>query len=107
MSIGQFSFKKTQMAQKINLTHPTGKKAIRMDKDKYTMMEKSVLSALNSNEELTHTELLKIITDDFKKYKINFEGSIEWHMEWVKLDLESKKKIRRISDKAPIKFKIS
>jgi hypothetical protein len=41
----------------------------------------------------THKEILKTITEDFKKNKIKCDGSMEWHMEWVKLDLEARKKI--------------
>lgn len=95
------------MEQKMKLTHPAGKKAISMDKGKYEVMEKAIFAALQSNVELTHTELLKKVADDFKKSKTTFEGSVEWHMEWVKLDLEAKKIIKRISDKVPVKFKLA
>lgn len=94
------------MDQKINLLHPAGKKAIRMDMNKYTVMEKSILTALKASEELTHSELLKKVTADFKKNNTKFEGSVEWHMEWVKLDLEAKKKIRRSTENTPVRFAI-
>lgn len=95
------------MEQKIQLTHPGGKKAIRMDKEKYTFIEKSILTCLKVKAEATHKEILKAITGDFKKDKIKFTGSIEWNMEWVKLDLEARKKIKRIADTKPIKFKLT
>ncbi len=94
------------MEQKIQLKHPAGKKAISMDKEKYGVMEKSLLICLKGKAEATHKEILDIITEDFKKNKIKFNGSIEWHMEWVKLDLEAKKKIARIADTKPIKFRL-
>lgn len=95
------------MEQKIQLKHPAGKKAISMDREKYAVIEKSVLNCLKSKRELTHAEILKTLTEDFKKNKTLFEGSIEWHMEWVKLDLEARKKIKRIADTSPIKFKLA
>jgi hypothetical protein len=95
------------MEQKIQLKHPAGKKAISMDKEKYTVIEKSILNCLKSKKELTHAEILKALTEDFKKNKTLFKGSIEWHMEWVKLDLEARKKITRIADTSPIKFKLT
>ena len=95
------------MDNKIQLKHPTGKKAISMDKEKYGVIEKSLLICLKGKAELTHKEILHLITEDFKKNKIKFEGSVEWHMEWVKLDLEAKKKITRKADTTPIKFKLS
>lgn len=95
------------MEQKIQLKHPAGKKAISMDKEKYNVLEQSVLNYLKTKGESTHSEILKAVTEDFKKNKKLFEGSIEWHMEWVKLDLEATKKIKRIADTSPIKFKLA
>ena len=92
------------MAQKIQLKHPAGKKAVSMDKDKYDLLKKVLLNHLISKGESTHTEILQTVTEDFKKNKIKFIGSIEWHLEWVKLDLEARKKIKRVSDKSPIKL---
>ena len=58
------------MEQKIQLKHPAGKKAISMDKEKYAVIEKSLLTCLNAKTEVTHNEILKTITEDFKKNKI-------------------------------------
>ncbi|MBK9722624.1 MAG: hypothetical protein IPO78_13570 [Saprospiraceae bacterium] len=65
------------------------------------------MKCLNGKTESTHKEILNTITEDFKKNKLKFEGSIEWHMEWVKLDLEARKKITRIADTTPVKFKLT
>ena len=94
------------MEQKIQIKHPAGKKGVSMDKEKYSLIEKSVLNYLKENGESTHTEILKAITEDLNKNQKPFDGSIEWHMEWVKLDLEEKKIIKRITDASPIKFKL-
>jgi hypothetical protein len=95
------------MEQKIQLKHPEGKKAISMDKGKYSVIEKSLLICLKGKAAATHKEILNGITEDFNKNKLKFEGSIEWHMECVKLDLEAKNKITRIPDTTPIKFKLT
>jgi hypothetical protein len=94
------------MEQKIRLQHPAGKKTVSMNKEKYDVMKKAVLNCLKTKGESTHYEMLETITEDFKKNKTKFAGSIEWHMEWVKLDLEAGKKIKRIDNESPIKFKI-
>ncbi len=94
------------MEQKIQLKHPAGKKAINMDKEKYEYMKKAILNCLEKEGESTHKEMLENITENFKMNKTLFEGSIEWHMEWVKLDLEARKKITRIANTSPIKFKL-
>ncbi len=95
------------MEQKIQLKHPAGKKAVIMDKSKYDILKKAMLHSLKITGESSHSEMLKAITENFKKNKIIFEGSIEWHMEWVKLDLEAKKGIKRHGDKSPVKFTIA
>ncbi len=92
------------MATTIQLKHPSGKKAVSMDKKKYETLEKSILNHLKTKGESTHAYILQGITQDFKKHKIKFEGSLGWHMEWVKLDLEARKEIKRISDKSLIKY---
>ncbi len=95
------------MEQKILLKHPAGKKAVSMDKEKYNAIAKSVLYFLKTKGESTHTEILKAVIEDFKKNKTQFKGAIEWHMEWVKLDLEARKNIIRLVDNSPIKFKLA
>lgn len=94
------------MEEKLQLKHPTGKKAIRMDKIKYDSIKKAILQHLKNNADSTHTEIWKSIEEDFKKNKTIFEGSIQWHMEWVKLDLEARKEIIKIPETIPQKYKL-
>ena len=88
------------MEQKIQLTHPAGKHAVRMDKNKYDILRKAILRSLKVGE-LTHTELYKTVLADFKRTKTKFEGTVEWYMESVKLDLEATNVIERIIGKPP------
>ena len=94
------------MQSKIQLKHPAGKKAVSMDKAKYDLLKEALLKHLKVNGESTHLEILQAINEDFKQNKTRFEGSIEWHMEWVKLDLEARNEIKRIGDTSPVKFAI-
>ena len=59
-----------------------------------------------SNGESTHSEIVESVTKELKQNKTKFEGSIEWHTEWVKLDLEARKEIKRTADKSSIKFSL-
>ena len=97
---------KNTKEQKIQLEHPAGKKAIQMDAFKYEVLCQAILGHLGNVDESTHTGILQAINEYFIRNKISFEGSLEWHMEWVKLDLEAKKKIRRFVGKSPITFAI-
>lgn len=94
------------MEEKLQLTHPAGKKAISMQKVKYKPIMKAILRHLKNNGDSTHTEIWKAIVQDFKKNKIDFEGSIQWHMEWVKLDLEARKEIIKIPETIPQKYRL-
>ena len=95
------------MEESIQLIHPAGKKAVNMPKVKYETIKNALLNCLETNGELTHTELLLQIKEDFKKRRTEFEGSVEWYVEWVKLDLEARSKIRRLGDKQPLKYAIA
>jgi len=92
------------MEQKIQLKHPTGKKAVSMDNANYELFKNYILKNLKEKGEMSHTELLRYVSKDFKNDEVKFNGSIGWHMEWVKLDLEAKIIIKRIKDKSQIKF---
>lgn len=93
------------MEEKIQLKHPAGRHAVRMDKSKYEILAKAVLQCLK-NKSLTHAELFKAVIANFKKHGIKFEGSVEWYMESVKLDLEANKLVERTKDKGQLKFKL-
>jgi hypothetical protein len=92
------------METRIQLTHPAGKKAPTMPKAKYDLLRKTILQSLKSKAGTSHAELLDAVNADFKKNKIKFEGAVGWHMEWVKLDMESKKEIKRLPGESPIKL---
>lgn len=93
------------MEQKIQLKHPAGKHAVRMDKSKYEILSTSISRCLK-NTSLTHKELFEAVSADFKKRKIKFEGSVEWYMESVKLDMEANKLLQRINDASQLKFQL-
>ena len=77
-----------------------------MEKGKYEVMKKTLLNCLSAKGPSTHTEILQAITEDFKQNNIVFDGSLEWHMEWVKLDLEAGKEIKRMDQDSPVKFNL-
>jgi hypothetical protein len=92
--------------EKIQLKHPEGKKAISMDPVKYEVLKSAMVKFLSSHQECTHDEIYQAVVKDFKETQVKFEGSVEWNLEWVKLDLEARNVIRRTSTKSPIKFSL-
>ena len=94
------------MNQKIQLSHPQGKNAISMEEEKYDCIKTSLLRCLKEKVEVTHKELQDYINKDFRENKIKFQGSLEWHLEWVKLDLEARKEIKRVKVKSLYKYSL-
>ncbi len=95
------------MGNRIQLKHPEGKKAIAIDKLKYNLICNAMLNYLKKKGEATHTEIWDSIEDDFKKNKIQFEGSIQWYVEWVKLDLIANKIIAKVAKTSPQKYELN
>ena len=87
--------------EKILTKHPLGKSGKNISKQNYETLKRAILSALRGKE-LTHTELFQQLT---KSLKGKFSGNISWYAETVKLDLEARKTIERISSK-PQKYRL-
>lgn len=83
---------------KIQLIHPEGKKAVKMDTIKYDLLRNTICDILKMKPELSYKELILSVNENFKLANIQFSGSVNWHLEWVKLDLEARNIIRRSRD---------
>ena len=94
------------MDTKIQLQHPKGKRAIRMEIEKYEPIKNALLKVLSIRSS-TQKELLEAVSDLFHATNVKFEGVLAWHLEWVKLDLEAKKSIIRLGNKSPIKYSLN
>lgn len=92
------------MEQKIQLNHPQGKKAVSISKDKYELLKTEIVKYLSKNADGTFSEISKSIAQDFKEKKTKFEGSLNWYLEWVKLDLEAQQIITRVPKIVPQKY---
>ncbi len=95
------------MEPKIQLRHPEGKKAISISKEKYDLLKKMLIAYLKKNGSSTHTEIWQAAAADLAKNKIRFEGSVQWYMEWVKLDLEANHIIERLAGTSPQQYALS
>jgi len=87
--------------EKILTKHPLGKSGKNINRQKYEAVKEAILSALR-DKELTHTELFDQMN---KSLKSKFSGNISWYGETVKLDLEARKIIERMSSK-PQKYRL-
>jgi hypothetical protein len=94
------------MAERIQLKHPQGKKAVTMDTGKYNLLKPAILRYLRAEGGSTFGAVTKAIAKEFKTKGQKFDGSLNWHLEWVKLDLEARKLIRRVPKTSPQEYVI-
>lgn len=94
--------------EKIQMKHtdPT-KKTVAMEKEKYETLKKSLVKAFKAQKEMTFKEMLKSVTDDLNDQKIAFQGSIQWHLAWVQMDMEAKNELTKDTSTSPQKFRLS
>ncbi len=92
------------MTDKVQLKHPRGKTPVKMSKEKYNLLKPAVLKYLRAKKKATFGELSGAIAKEFKAKGQAFEGSLPWHLEWVKLDLEARKVIRRVPGSTPQQY---
>ncbi len=89
--------------EKILTLHPQGKNGKNIDKQKYNQIKSLIIKHLKTKQ-LTFTNLLNQIS---KELKSNFQGSLPWYIETVKLDLEARKIVQRIKNTKPQLYKLS
>jgi hypothetical protein len=95
------------MDHRIQLKHPRGKNAIAMSKDKYDLLKPQVLKLLRTRKAATFGEISIAVQKDLRKNGTEFQGSIPWHLEWIKLDLEARKLIKRVRNTSPQQYSVS
>jgi hypothetical protein len=92
--------------EKIQLTHPEGKKAFAMDKQKYDALRTSFLACLKKKKIATFDELALAVEKDLAKKKIIIVGKLAWNLFSVSLDLVAKKEIKKDRTISPIQYSI-
>jgi len=92
------------MDQKVQLKHPQGKKPVSMSKEKHDLLKQAILKYLHAQGKATFNEILSAIEKGFKRNRTKFQGSLPWHVEWVKLDLEARKVIKRVASTSPKEY---
>lgn len=92
------------MDQKVQLKHPQGKKPISMNKEKYDLLKPLVVKCLRAKGEATFSQMSSAAKKELKAKGKAFQGSLPWHLEWVKLDLEARKIIKRVAGTSPQQY---
>jgi len=86
------------MKDTIRTLHPEKKQGVNINKEKYEMIRKVILSVLRTQKEMPFMKLSQAVE---KEVRGNFEGSVMWYVTTVKLDLEARGEIKRVPNSRP------
>jgi pyridoxine/pyridoxamine 5'-phosphate oxidase len=78
--------------------HPDDKQGVRIDRKKYDLMRKTILTNIRSRGRITFSELASLVGEQLKG---KFDGSVMWYYTTVKLDMEARGEIRRVPGAKP------
>ena len=86
------------MSDTILTLHPQGKTGVNISKDKYDVIKTAIFDTLQTQGPMSHTELTNQVNLALGS---SFDGSVPWYVTTVKLDLEARGAIERISGTRP------
>lgn len=86
------------MEKRILTLHPEGKAGVNICQEKYAMIRKAILEAVQEYDRIAFKDLLQVVK---KELEATFKGSIPWYVTTVKLDLEAKQEIVCVRGKGP------
>jgi hypothetical protein len=75
-----------------------GKQGVRIEKAKYDVVRNAILKNLHVHGTLSFTRLGNLLEEQLLK---SFDGSVLWYYTTVKLDMEARGEIRRVSNTEP------
>ena len=92
------------MKDTIRTLHPEKKQGVKISKEKYEIIRKAILCVLETQKEITFMNLSRAVE---KEVNGNFEGSVTWYVTTVKLDLEARGQIKRVTNSRPQVVKLA
>lgn len=92
------------MKDKIRTLHPDKKQGVNINKEKYDVIRNAILCVLQTQKEMTFMNLSRAVE---KEVNGNFEGSVTWYVTTVKLDMEARGEIKRVTNSRPQLVKLA
>ena len=86
------------MKDTIKTLHPEKKQGVKISREKYELIRKTMMTVLRANKEITFMKLSRAVE---KEVRGKFDGSVLWYVTTVKLDLEARGEIKRVSNSRP------
>jgi hypothetical protein len=92
------------MKDTIRTLHPEKKQGVKISREKYEIIRKAILCVLQAEKEITFMNLSRAVE---KEVNGNFEGSVTWYVTTVKLDLEARGQVKRVTNSRPQLVKLA
>jgi hypothetical protein len=86
------------MKDTIRTLHPQKKQGVNISREKYEIIHKAILSTLRQQKEMTFMKLVRAVD---KEVRGKFDGSVNWYVTTVKLDMEARGEIKRVPNSRP------
>lgn len=87
------------MQGKVVCLNPNSGTSMKIDEHVYHMFNKAIRHALKGGQNLTYTELVRKVEEQFSKGKAGFKGSVGWYTVAVKNDMQSRSEIDVYTEK--------
>ena len=92
------------MKDKIRTLHPDKKQGVNINREKYDVIRNAILCVLQTQKEMTFMNLSRAVE---KEVNGSFEGSVTWYVTTVKLDMEARGEIKRVTNSRPQLVKLA
>jgi hypothetical protein len=92
------------MKDVIRTLHPEKKQGVNISKTKYEIIRKAILCVLETEKEISFMNLSRSVE---KEVNGTFDGSVNWYVTTVKLDLEARGVVKRVLNSRPQLVKLA
>jgi len=92
------------MVERIWTEHPEGKSGAHIERAKYDAVRGAIIEALEVDGDVAFQDLLEAVSGTLSG---RFDGSINWYVTTVKLDLEARGVIERVPDVKPQRLRLA
>ncbi len=92
------------MKDTIRTLHPKKKQGINISREKYEIIRKAIMSTLRKQKEMTFMNLSRAVE---KEVNGTFDGSVNWYVTTVKLDMEARGEVKRVPNSRPQLVKLA
>ena len=92
------------MKDKIRTLHPHKKQGVNISKEKYDVIRNAILCVLQTQKEMPFMKLSRAVE---KEVNGTFDGSVMWYVTTVKLDMEARGEIKRVTNSRPQLVKLA